>query len=168
MRVLSLIILLVSLTSCKTKSFEDKEKLAWSNLYELKIEKAHSLFVELNEIKKSDKNILGLSYTQAILGKDNYVRTLNENISDSNLTYNYGFMVAGFKIYYEGNRENNPEFSMEEFKAFHDGGKFEAKKGVNIVIGEYDNLKPKGIWEYYTLDRKLLRKVDSEKMWKKN
>ncbi|CAL2093927.1 protein of unknown function [Tenacibaculum sp. 190524A02b] len=168
MRVLLFTILLIILTSCTTKSFEDLEKLAWSNLYELKIEKAHSLFVELNGIKKTEKNILGLAYTQAILGKENYVRTLSENINDSDLTYNYGFMVAGFKTYYEGNQENNPEFSMEEFKAFHNGGKFEAKKGFNIVIGEYENLKPKGIWEYYTLDKKLLRKVDSEKMWKNN
>ncbi|MFK7899524.1 MAG: hypothetical protein AB8B61_02075 [Cyclobacteriaceae bacterium] len=163
MRVVLLIILVVNLTSCKTKNYENIEKLAWSNLYDLKIEKAHFYFVKLNDIKKTEKNILGLAYTQAILGKENFFTTLKDNISNSDLAYNYGFMVAGFKTYYEGNRENNSEFSMEEFKAFHDGGKFETKMGFNIVIGEYENLKPKGVWEYYTLDRKLLRKVDHEK-----
>lgn len=161
------ILICICLVSSVKKSYKEIEKLAWTKLYDLEIEEAYPYFLELYEFKKTDKNVLGLAHTQAILNKGNYYTTLKENIKNTTYLYNYGFLVAGFKVYYEGNRENNSEFSMEEFKAFHEGGKFKARKGNKIIIGEYENLTPKGVWEFYDLKGNLLRKMDSKTLFNK-
>jgi hypothetical protein len=74
MRKIVLFLLGYILIGCQISpsNLERLEKSAWDNLYVLKIEEAYPEFMRLVEVKKTDKNILGLAYTQAILGKGNY------------------------------------------------------------------------------------------------
>ena len=155
-RILYILIVLVLIISCKQDAYKALEEEAWEDLYTLKIEDAYPKFVTLFEHRRTEKNTLGLAYTQAVLDTGSFISTLSEGISDSRKEYSYGYAVAGFKYYVETG-DDSVNFSMEEFIAFHEGGKFKIEKNYQIVEGEYRNLKPYGIWKFYSLDGQLKR-----------
>jgi hypothetical protein len=157
---LLIILITTFLSSCDNRSYDEIENEAWSQLFEFEFEKANKEFEKLASLKKTDKNILGLAYTQAILEKDNYYNTINNYFKDPKESYQYGFLVAAFKVYNDNGRKDLGDFSFEEFKAMHLGAKFKVKKNLQIIIGEYKDLKPFGVWKYYNLNNELVREID--------
>ena len=146
---------ILMLLSC-SKSKNNDEKQAWDYLYNNEADKAYILFKELIKENSSEKNHLGLAYTQAALDKDNYYSTLNKGFK--NYIISYGYLVGSYARYYKS--KDTIEFDINEFKALNNDGRFKTKKGSQIIEGEYKDLKPYGRWKFYNLSGELIKEID--------
>lgn len=134
------------------KSQED----CWKTLISLDLKKSESQFKKRLTNNPNDKlSQLGMAYTQCALDNPNWMKSLNKFTEDPDSSWTYGHLAVAFKHYAEGTK--NIEFSIDEFKAMHLGGKFRAEKGFEIIEGEYQNLNPIGIWHIYNLENELIR-----------
>jgi len=150
-------IILLTIVSCSVKKKSTTD--CWSELTELKLKRAKSSFKKRIKIDSSDKlNYLGLSYIQCALNNSQWSETLNKFTSDPDSSFSFGNMAVVFSLYVQG--EKLSDFNIDEFKAFHLGGKFRVTKNHQIIEGEYKDMKPSGIWKYYNLKHKLIEQKD--------